>query len=517
MKTLNIIRQKRLPVTVGALLTGVAIAGFVSNFIEAPQASYEYLHEHLESAQLAMKAKWRPSDFQLPPQDEAKIGQLITYSESSNFIAGQNHTVTRQALKAALDTVCDAEAETCRRPVRINRQLKVTALNADLRVTNIEETSLRVDFETAIDGTETKFMGVATEIRNLRFYQTQAGWVQNTAEIIASKPFMLTGRDEQFRRAFNQHFVGLNYYPASASWKEFWTTFPVAEIETDLEKAKQLNVNALRIFLTHDYFDASVSREEALTKLRSFLDLCEKQNIRVLVTLFDLRPNYTVSNWASDIDHVDGILSAISGYKAILGIDLKNQPDLDFPNWGEDRVQGWLTVMARHIQTQYPNLPVTAGWSTAENATRLHDVFDVVTYHEYQNPTNLKDRLNRIKAVVGEKPVMITELGSTIWHPPFIQSRTEAAQSNRLNIQLNQAHDANGIFVWTLNDFDHVGREVVGPLPWRQAQQRHFGLYRPDGTARPSASVLTAYGARRIGQDNTNNFSSLNISQHPNF
>lgn len=517
MKMLNIMCQKRLPLTVGAMLTGVVIASFFTNVIESPQVSYRYLHEHLESSQLAMKTKWGSSDFELPPQDKVKIGQLIAHSESSNFIAGQDYTVTGQALKGALDTACYPEDDTCRIPVRINRQFKVTALNDDLRVANIEETSLRVDFETAQNEAETKFMGLATETRNLRFYQTQSGWVQNTAEIVNSKPFIFTGRAEQFNQIFDHPFVGLNYYPASASWKEFWTKFPVIEIKTDLEKAKRLKVNALRIFLTYDYFHESDSRKNAVAKLRSFLDLCENQNIQVLVTLFDLRPNYAVSNWASDIEHIDGVLSSISGHKAILGIDLKNQPDLDFPNWGEDRVQGWLTVMARHIQTQYPNLAVTAGWSTAENAARLHNVFDVVTYHEYQNPRNFKDRLQSIKAVVGEKPVMITELGSTIWRPPFIQSRTEAAQASRLNAQLRQADDANGIFVWTLNDFDHVGREVVGRLPWRQAQQRHFGLYRPDGSPRPSAAVLTAYGVRQFSQHSTKNFSSFNIPQHPNF
>jgi len=165
--------------------------------------------------------------------------------------------------------------------------------------------------------------------------------------------------------------------------------------------------------------------------------MCERKDIKVLVTLFDLRPNYTFSNWASDIIHIDSILSHIPNHNAVLAIDVKNQPDLDFENWGHGTVEAWLTVMARHIQMKYPNLAVTTGWSKAENAVRLKDVFDVITYHEYENPKNFEDRLNSIIAAIGEKPVMITELGSTIWRPPFIKRLGESAQAKRLESHIS--------------------------------------------------------------------------------
>ena len=62
--------------------------------------------------------------------------------------------------------------------------------------------------------------------------------------------------------------------------------------------------------------------------------------------------------------------------------------------------------------------------------------------------------------------------------------------------QLDQVSKAHGIFVWTLNDFDYVSADVVGPLPWRRAQQKHFGLMRDDGTLRPAADVLISFGER---------------------
>lgn len=469
--------RKRTPVTIAALLVGVVFAGTVSAFIETPQSQDDFLHDHLETAPDARHIIWQSADFDLPPEDKIKIGQTITKAERSEPCEGP---------------------QSCDITVRVNRRLMANHVNADFRVANIKETSLRVDLQTVPGNADMALKSIFDETRNLRFYQTQSGWVQNSDDSVEAVQPAFENRSEQFREAFDGRLTGLNYYPASASWRDFWTDFPIDEITADLEIARALNVNALRIFLTHDYFDSPLTRGAALEKLTAFLDLCEAKDIKVLVTLFDLRPDYTLSNWAADIDHIDYIVSDIAAHKAILGVDLKNQADLDFDSWGAGIVEAWLTVMARHIQSHFPDLPVTTGWSTADNAARLSDVFDLVTYHEYQNPEGFSARLDAVKSAVGDKPVMITELGSTIWHPPFIQSVGENAQANRLKDQLSQARDSAGVFVWTLNDFDHVGTEVVGRLPWRKAQQKHYGLTRADGTLRPAAAVLKSFAETNL-------------------
>jgi len=476
--------KKRTPVIISALLAGVAIAGLLSVAIEAPQSEDEFLHDHLGSASEARALKWHTSNFDLPPQDRIKIGQIIKKSERSK--------------------PCQPAVKSCDIIVRVNRRLITDHVNADYRVANIKETGLRVDLQTLQGNSDIAIKSIFDETRNLRFYQTQSGWVQNTADSVEVVQPEFNNRAEKFRETFEQRFTGLNYYPASASWGDFWKDFPIEEIQADLEKARALNVNALRIFLNHGYFDSALTRNEALAKLNVFLDLCEDRDIKVLVTLFDLRPNYALSNWAADIDHIDYIFSDIANHRAILAVDLKNQADIDFESWGAGIVESWLTVMARHIQIQFPEIPVTTGWSKAENAARLNDVFDVVTYHEYENPENFASRLATVKSAAGGKPVMITELGSTIWHPPFIESLGEKAQANRLEAQLNQAEESAGVFVWTLNDFDHVGSEVVGRLPWRKAQQKHYGLTRLDGSLRPAATVLKSFAETNLSTPTQN-------------
>lgn len=517
MTTVDIHNTKRLAVTIGILLAGVALAGFISSLIETPQSEDAYLHDHLAVPGIKQDVKWEAVSFNLPPQDKRNIAQIIQKVESAASMSGLDTVLTGQALETARKAACLARKRRCNVPIRINRYLKTVHVNKDFRVANIKETSLRVDFQIKPGSTDVSLQGISKESRILRFYQTQGGWMHNSSEIIENEPVSVERPTDKFLTKFSKGFSGLNYYPASASWKGFWVDFPIDEIKSDLEKAQALNVNSLRIFLTHDYFDNADTREEAIAKLQTFLDLCEEKNIQVLITLFDLRPNYTLSNWTADIDHIDYALSKVANHKAILGIDLKNQPDLDFENWGEGLVEAWLTVMATHIQSNYSHLAVMTGWSKAKNATRLKDVFDVVTYHEYENPKAFDQRLNSIVSAAGDKPVMITELGSTTWHPPFIKSLGESSQASRLRSQLEQAGPAKGVFVWTLNDFDHVGGEVVGPLPWRQAQQRHFGLLRADGSLRPAATVLKTFGAHPKNDHLEHPFTTSTLTQNSTF
>jgi len=496
MKILSLFLKKRGPVTTLILLVGVTFAGVISALIETPQAENHFLHEDLNIRQVQPDLHWVTLDFDLPTQEKLKISKIITQTEQALPPEDFSQVLTGQALDEAKSNICLSNNPICNFPVRLNRQLTAIHLNKDMRVVNVQETSRRVDLEFKADTAGIDLKDISDETRVLSFYQTQAGWVQNMSIVVKTDRPSFHAREGLFRDRFATEYVGLNYYPASASWADFWEKFPQAEIEADLDKVKALKANSLRIFLTHAYFDAAETRNDALAKLEKFLDMCEAEGLVVLVTLFDLRPDYQLSNWDADITHIDSILSRIAAHKAVLGIDLKNQPDLDFEIWGQGRVEAWLTVMARHIQTHYPYLPITIGWSKAENAMRLSDVIDFVTYHEYENPKGVETRLRQVIALAGEKPVMITELGSTIWHPPFIKSLRETKQAERLGHQLEQASLANGVFVWTLNDFTHVSRDVVGPWPWRRAQQKHFGLIRNDGTFRPAASILKSFGER---------------------
>lgn len=488
--------KKRALMTILIMLMGVTLAAIIFASISEPKGDYDYLHAHLAPPQQARELDWGNSGNSLTREDRVKIAHIITQSERSDFSASQSLQLTGQALKQARAAACELQYQKCKVSVRLARQLDLSQLHGDFRVTNIKETSLRGLFEAKSGGLDIELKELAYETRLLRFYQTQNGWVQNTAEVLETAPPSFEGRLGQFDDKFSSPYTGLNYYPASASWKAFWMDFPIEEIEDDLKRARALNVDALRIFLNHEVFDTAASRPDALMKLNRFLDLCADHDMSVLITLFDLRPNYAIPNWSADIEHIDNILPSIVNHSAILGIDIKNQADLDFAHWGEGLVKGWLTIMARHIQLTYPEVAVTIGWSDPSRATGLHRVVDFVSYHEYRASEGLGARLDEVMKGVEGKPVMITEIGSTTWRPPFVGKFGERAQAKALQSQLDQAGRALGVFIWTLNDFDHVSADVVGPLPWRQAQQKHYGLLRKDKSLRPSADVLKAFSKR---------------------
>lgn len=490
-------KTKRLPVAIGSLISGVVLAGFLSSFIATPIGSNDYLHEHLISSDIQAAGSWVGNSFELPFQDRLKLSAIVTDIEQPNWAPTSDAAVTGQALLVAKAATCQSKAKACDFSFRLNREFSELHINKDLRVANVKETSLRVTFKSDPEAEAVALQEIANETRLFRFYQTQNGWVQKNSEVLGATLIDFKNREEKFISKFSTHYVGINYYPASASWKEFWIDFPVDEIRSDLAIISRMNANSVRIFINHDYFDNRDTQAVAQKKLGVFLDLCAEQNIQVLVTLFDLRPDYRLSNMSADVDHIDQVIASVSDHPAILGIDIKNQADLDFTTWGQGVVEGWLTVMARHIQIHYPDIPITVGWSNPASALRLNDVIDFVTYHEYEDVEGFSDRLNAVKTNAKGKPVIITELGSTIWNPVRSKQSAELKQASRLENQLRQSIAADGVFVWTLNDFEHVGRGVVGRRPWRKAQQRQFGLIRADGSARPSKSVLEAHAAYR--------------------
>ncbi len=502
MTQLSRARQKRLATTGFALLSGVAMAGFVSNIIEAPVGSNDYLHEHLTISVTDGDPEWVQTASRLSAQDRREFSSTIIATERPDWQPDEDSLVTGQALNAASAARCTAETLPCSSSVRLLRRFSDTHVNADRRVVNVTETSLRVPILWSAGPTDLQLEDFTMETRLFRFHQAQAGWVQTTSEVIETETVFVADRDGLFADRFAPPHIGLNYYPATASWKEFWTEFPVDEIDEDLRTIRNIGGNAVRIFINHDYFDQIDTREHAAEKLRILLDLCAAHDIRVIVTLFDLRPDYTLSNLAQDAAHIDRVLGEVASHPAILGLDIKNQADLDFDGWGEPVVKAWLTVMARYIQMQYPDLPVTVGWSRPEQALQLADIVDVVTYHEYGNPDGFAERLAAIRSGAESKPVMITELGSTVWTPLRSTQAAEAHQASRLDSQLRQSAMASGVFVWTLNDFDHIGNDVVGRRPWRKAQQRQFGLHRSDGSPRPARTVFRSHAQRLTSQSN---------------
>ncbi len=487
----------------------VFIAALFIKALSKPAQTYDFLQDHLVLKDDPIPHSWLPQEN--PPSDGRPLShtdmilmsRILQASEQGKKSWGGNNILEEQALMgitSILDAYskCRLKIGTCSITLRLNRVLTPNHVNGDLRIVNIEERSHRVDLtadpetDTAKNKNDTPQFRIAQnrmEVRNLRFAKRRDGWSLRTIDVLESKP-MTTKR---VAKVPLQKFAGINYYPAKSSWRDFWPEFPKETIKKDLALIRSLGGNSLRIFLTHSIFTDMETEAQAKTRLVEFMDMAQDAGLKVIPTVFDLRPDYRLENWDSDVAYLMDILPLIQDHPALLALDLKNQINLDVPLHGEGLIMGWISVMVQSVRREFPNIPLTIGFSTSEAAIKYGQDLDVISYHDYEPVRGFVERTQNVRDAYPNRPIWITELGSTVWTPvPFIGLR-EVKQAKRLTTQLTQSDLIDGIFLWTLFDFDHVGSDVVGWRPWRKKQQAHYGLFDLDGAPRPAVDVFVNY------------------------
>ncbi len=289
------------------------------------------------------------------------------------------------------------------------------------------------------------------------------------------------------------NYKGINYYPKGQPWELFGENFDPTSIEEDFATLAKAGFNSVRIFVPYEDFGNAQVPELALGQLRGVLDLAQNQQLQVLVTLFDFYGNYDILDWTRTYRHAESVVNALKDHPALMGWDLKNEPDLDFENRGKENVLNWLRILSENMRTWDPDHPLTIGWSTPEAAVHLKEEVDFISFHYYDKPEALEARYLDLKKVVGDKPLVLEEFGkssySGFWN---IFSGSEDNQATYLKeLQNFIAEEELSSFLWTLHDFDQVPNRVVGRLPWRKAYQRHFGILDTDGNPKAAFPIVT--------------------------
>ena len=283
---------------------------------------------------------------------------------------------------------------------------------------------------------------------------------------------------------------GVNYYPATSPWRAFWEEFEVEETRRDLRRLRDLNANSIRIFISRADFIGAEESAAALGKLASFLQIAETEGLRVVPTLFDMRGAYGPGMWAADFAYLERVLPVLRASPAVSLIDLKNEPDLDFETHGRGEVEAWLRTMSAAARTIAPELAQTVGWSSADMAEVLSDALDVITYHDYASIEGAGERLRAVQTVVPGKPVLVTEIGASSFGFALGFPGSPTVQAKQLAQRLSALSPADGVFIWTLYDFDAVDTAAVGASPWVKRLQAKFGLLAIDGSEKPAANVV---------------------------
>jgi len=248
--------------------------------------------------------------------------------------------------------------------------------------------------------------------------------------------------------------LGSNYNPASAiNQLEMWQadSFDPKRIDLELGWAEGLGMNTMRVFL-HDLLwtqDADGFKR----RLDQFLTIAAKHKIRPMFVLFDSvwdpdaklgkqrapKPGVHNSGWVQSPNrttlqnpaeyprleaYVKGVVGAFAKDQRVLAWDIWNEPDNE--NGGsygqlepKNKVELVLALLPQAFawaRAAGAEQPLTTGvwkgdWSTAEKMTPMDrlqiELSDVVTFHNYDAPTELEKRINWLKRY--NRPLICTE------------------------------------------------------------------------------------------------------------
>lgn len=248
--------------------------------------------------------------------------------------------------------------------------------------------------------------------------------------------------------------VGSNYNPASAiNQLEMWQaeSFDPKRIDLELGWAASLGMNTMRVYL-HDLLWQQ-DAEGFKRRLDEFLRISQRHGMRPMFVLFDSvwdpnpqlgkqrapKPGVHNSGWVQSPStkalqdasehrrleaYVKGVVGAFARDERVLAWDIWNEPDNE--NHGsynqaepKNKVELVLALLPKAFawaREAGATQPLTAGvwkgdWSTPEKMTPMDrlqiELSDVVTFHNYDSPTELEKRINWLKRY--NRPMICTE------------------------------------------------------------------------------------------------------------
>jgi hypothetical protein len=248
--------------------------------------------------------------------------------------------------------------------------------------------------------------------------------------------------------------VGSNYNPASAiNQLEMWQadTFDPRRIDRELGWAEGLGMNTMRVFL-HDLLWQQ-DPEGLKRRIDTFLSIAARHRIRPMLVLFDSvwdpyprlgrqrapRPGVHNSGWVQGPGrkaledpaerarleaYVKGVVGAFAADERVLAWDIWNEPDnMNGGEYNRQEPKNKVELVTALLREAFgwaraagPRQPLTAGvwkgdWSSPEKMTEMDrmqiELSDVITFHNYDPPTELEKRINWLKRY--GRPIICTE------------------------------------------------------------------------------------------------------------
>jgi hypothetical protein len=268
---------------------------------------------------------------------------------------------------------------------------------------------------------------------------------------------------------------GFNYTPANVASPrhhiDCWVHYDSATIKFDLNLAKSLNLNQVRIFVPYAVY--TEDKEALPAKLRHFMRECHKRGIGVMPVIGSGPWIRDTSLRAQGREWVQFLVSSISNEPGLAFWDVMNEPD--WPTTPKERVLRNFEnckFMAKTFHELDPNTPVTIGMAFVDGMIELADYVDVLQFHDYmQTREQIRNNITRAKefAVKVNKPMINGEIGCI-------------ARANPYDITLQEHMNAKvGWYIWELM----IVRSGWGPV---------HGVFYEDGSVRDPSIAAAIMG-----------------------
>lgn len=254
--------------------------------------------------------------------------------------------------------------------------------------------------------------------------------------------------------AKQEWLVGSNFVPSTAiNELEMWQkdTFDLPTIDRELGWAEGIGMNTMRVFLHNIPWQED--SQAYLHRIDDFLKVADKHHIKILFVIFDSvwdpepkagkqrepRPHVHNSGWVQAPGaallkdpsrwekelkpYVVGVIGHFHDDDRVLMWDLMNEPDnengsykaTELPNKAE-MAQKLLEKEWEWARSVKPMQPLTSGvwrgnWSSDGKLSKMErlqlDNSDVITYHSYDPPDVMQERINSLKRF--GRPILCTE------------------------------------------------------------------------------------------------------------
>ncbi|HEX2850962.1 MAG TPA: cellulase family glycosylhydrolase [Acidimicrobiales bacterium] len=356
-------------------------------------------------------------------------------------------------------------------------------------------------------------------------------------------------------RVADRFRLGANYWPAATAM-DWLPRYDGGVVRRDFSRMAAAGLDTVRIFLRWDDVQPSASTLDAvaLAAVVDTADAAADAGIELIVTLFTghmsgvnwvpawatggqegderfrvvsggvVQPSRRILwNWYSDVGVRDaqaylahGVASALAGHPAVWAWDLGNESSNCTIPPDRSSGAGWMDRMSSILRACDPRVLVTIGTHMEDleqdrvlGPAEVAPWCDFVCMHGYpiyadwsEGPTDdhLVPFLAEITSwLAGDTPVLFAEFGQSTASPGRAPDALEVSDDAAAGyaarvLDALRANGSMGALAWCYSDYEEALNDWP---PFDSAtHERRFGLWRADGTAKPSVAEFATRAGR---------------------